>query len=143
MDNEEQNEILDVPPFVGEEETKKTRTAKPRSTTETVTMFHEIRGYCLCTDGKGNGYMIPSELCNSQQGLDFDVDLSSDGIIALYNWKKEIESMLPDKDELIRNVRLALWRNGAVSREAAKQNKVQQNLMRGAFPYRIEVTEEE
>lgn len=126
-------------PEVEEEEQPKKKTS--RSKTTAVTWFFERGGYCLCAAGDV-GYAIPSELCDTSQSLTFEIDLSDESIITLYDWEQEIEAMLPTRNEMKANIRRALWVNGAISKESAKTNHVQKNLMRGAFPYRIEINEE-
>lgn len=121
-----------APPKKSSKSSKKTR----------VTWFHETQGICYCVTDDGEGYQIPSEMCPTERGLTFDIDLSDESVKPLYNWDVEIAAALPERAVLEQNIRMALWRNGAISKEAAKANKVQQNLMRGAFPYRIEVIEE-
>jgi hypothetical protein len=121
---------------------EKPKKSPPRTVKEKVTWFHEIKGFCICITESGDGYLVPSELCTVQSQLTFEIDLSNDNIQKLHGWDTEIEAILPPRKEMIHNIRKALWRNGAISKEAAKSNKVQQNLMRGAFPYRIEVIEE-
>lgn len=123
------------------EEPKKT----PKKTQKTtLKAFHESRGFTLCEDNEGNGYLLPSEMTPGQFGVEFDVDLGDKDITPLYNWDKEIKALFPNGMKTIAdNIRKALWQNGAISKEAAKQNNVQKNLMRNAFPYRIELEKEE
>jgi hypothetical protein len=92
--------------------------------------------------GDGTGYLIPSGLVDEQEGNDFSIDLADKDIKLLYNWTKEIEAMLPSKAEMVANIRKALWTNGAHQKESLKLSVVQRNLMRGAFPYRINIEEE-
>lgn len=117
--------------------------SKPVSTTTSVTWFRETQGYCLCVDDEGNGYKIPAQHCATNSGTRFDIDLTIEGIEVLYNWEKELKAVLPDTKTLIKNANVALWSNGAISKAAARENAVQKNLMRGAFPYRIVVEDDE
>lgn len=126
----------ELPLEIISEEPKKKRSKKTE-----VTWLHERQGYSLCLVGE-SGYYVPSSLCDTSKGLVFEVDLSDESVIPLYDWTQEIEDILPSRAEIIHNIRKALWVNGAVSRESAKQNTVQKNLMRGAFPYRIKLDKE-
>jgi len=99
-------------------------------------------GHFIGVSGDGTGYLIPAAIVDAQESNDFSIDLADKEIKLLYNWMREIEAMLPPKAEMVANVRKALWLNGAHQKESLKKNEVQRNLMRGAFPYRINIEEE-
>ncbi len=96
----------------------------------------------ICIAGDGTGYQVPKEYIDSEEGPTFAIDLGDKRVKLLHNWTREIEAMLPSKNEMVANIRKALWLNGAHDKETIKKNEVQKNLMRGAFPYRIELLEE-
>lgn len=139
-DTENEVEIKEELTEVMEEKPRRTTFTKSRGVS--VTWFREMKGYCLCEAEDGTGYKVPSELCPDQTNQPFEIQTDDERIETLYNWDKEIKAMLPDQKALIRNIRKALWHNGAISKESAQENSVQKNLMRGAFPYRITIEEE-
>lgn len=152
---EEQNDdikfdpVVEAAPEVEEFKPSKKTTTPPAQTAATnkaqVTIvpgsFRE-RHY-ICVAGDGTGYWVPEDRIPGEgQDKSFSIDLADKEIKLLYNWTKEIEAMLPSKTEMIANVRKALWLNGALDKESLKLSAVQRNLMRGAFPYRLETEEE-
>lgn len=114
----------------------------PKKATITVRSLGEREGYCVCVTAKGDGYLVPSALCPVELHTDFELNPDSKGVVVLYNWNDELDAAIPSREKVIANARQALWLNGAYSPDKAKLPQVQRHLMRGTFPYRIEIKEE-
>lgn len=55
----------------------------------------------------------------------------------VYDWDKEIDDLLGGYENVKRNIRLALWRNGLFHKEDLERNTNRNNLLYGAFPYKL------
>lgn len=141
--NVEEDRIVTPPQETVEEFKPKTKKSETTNRVMVSIVPGSLRDqYLIGVSGDGTGYLIPAAQINEQEGNDFSIDLADKDIKLLYNWTKEIEAMLPSKAEMVANVRKALWLNGAQQKESLKLSAVQRNLMRGAFPYRINIEEE-
>ena len=87
-------------------------------------------------EANGDHYHVPEHVGTTTELV---LDPDDKRIVLLYNWEDEINKALPTLNQIRDNVRKALWRNGALTKEHARETHVRRNLMRGAFPYTVEV----
>jgi hypothetical protein len=58
--------------------------------------------------------------------------------IRAYDWKDELEKLVPDVETVRRNFLVSFLRVGAVNRAAASDPAVRNNMFNSAFPYKLE-----
>lgn len=88
-------------------------------------------------DQVGEFFHIPTDSVKTFRANDHvTIDRRDQTVIPLYNFKKEIEAMLPNRQTMIRNVQIAFLRTGVVSLEDARlSGEFARNATKGAFPY--------
>lgn len=115
---------------------------KPKPTKLNIKLLtdqiHSVDGkdyYLVVTvDGELRGFLVPVE------SIDYDISktqsVEPSECIEIYNWKKEIDGMIPSISDVKRNVLLSFWRAGAISLSSISSNQIKRRMFDSAFPYK-------
>jgi hypothetical protein len=147
LPGEGEDEVIIFPPQGDEEEKspKKSRGKKKSSKIQVKRLLpNRVEGgkyYFYVTLDFVDGYLVPVDMAGDEKELWIDPESSE--IVVAERWDNEITAMLPSEEELRHNIRLSLWRAGAVSQESAESNHVKRRALRTAFPYRFETISKE
>lgn len=98
---------------------------------ETVTRIATLQqvGKVIVATTNGKGYLAPI----STEFVRGQAQMKVSTLDEAYSWEDEIEEMLPDREELKRNIRNSIWISGGFEKGEGRQNR----RLDQAWPYRL------
>jgi hypothetical protein len=83
---------------------------------------------------ENRAYLVPIETFERSHAVKVQT-VSLDILEEVYDFAEEIEHMLPSREEMVQNVRRALWEAGYTTKERLAAKQPNMGVLNRAFPY--------